>query len=287
MKPKNNAGAWLADAQIRLALISEQPALEAQVILAHVVDKPRAWVIAHPETIFSVEQTRSLCVLLERRMSGEPLPYLLGHWEFFGLSYTVTPEVLIPRPETELMVEKALAWLGKHHSRRLAADVGTGSGCIAVSLAHLIADLQVVAVDVSRPALYVARQNIYDHQVHDRVHLVQTNLLTALIGKFDLVCANLPYIPSPTLAKLEVGLHEPHQALDGGPEGTSYISALLGDALRWLAPGGLLLLEIEAGQGKSVPQLAERFFPGAEIQLFHDLSGNPRLVQVENKPGVR
>jgi release factor glutamine methyltransferase len=283
MKAKNNAGAWLADARARLLPVSEQPALEAQVLLAHVLDKPRAWVITHPEVDFSGDQASSLCLLLERRLSGEPLPYLLGYWEFFGLRFKVTRDVLIPRPETELLVEKALAWLNVHPSRRLAVDVGTGSGCIAVSLAHAVDDLKVVAVDISRPALRVARENIIDHNVQDRVSVLQTSLLYGLKCKnIDLVCANLPYIPSSTLAGLQVNRYEPHQALDGGPEGTTYINALLEDASRWLAPGGLLLLEIEAGQGASVTQSARRFFPDADIQLFHDLSGNPRLVQIEN-----
>jgi len=283
MKSKNNTGAWLADARARLLPISEQPALEAQVLLAHVLDKPRAWVIAHPEVTLSADQANSFSYILERLMGGEPLPYLLGHWEFFGLSFRVTPDVLIPRSETELLVEKGLAWLRAHPSNRLAVDVGTGSGCIAVSLAHLVDDLQVVALDLSWPALQIAQQNTYDHQVQDRVHLVQTSLLTSLVGKFNLVCANLPYIPSSTLAELEVSRHEPRQALDGGPDGTIYISSLLKDAPRWLAPGALLLLEIEAEQGERVPQIARQFLPNAEIQLFHDPSGHPRLVQVENK----
>jgi release factor glutamine methyltransferase len=286
MKPKNNAGAWLADTRARLASVSEQPALEAQVLLAHGVARPRAWVMAHPEAVFSLDQASSLCLLLERRLTGEPLPYLLGHWEFFGLDFKVTPDVLIPRPETELLVEKALAWLEANPSRRLAVDVGTGSGCIAISLAHRVDDLQVVAVDVSRPVLLVARGNIYNHHVESQVYLLQTSLLNGLVcKKIDLVCANLPYIPSATLAGLEVGRHEPLLALDGGPDGTACINALLETAPRWLAPGGLLLLEIEAGQGATVPQTARRFFPDAEIQLFHDLAGIPRLVQVENITG--
>jgi release factor glutamine methyltransferase len=284
MTAKNNAGAWLAEARSRLLPASEEPALEAQVLLAHVLDKPRAWVIAHPEAALGAAQANSLCLLLERRLSGEPLPYLLGHWEFYGLRFKVTPAVLIPRPETELLVEKALAWLKAHPSHRLAVDVGSGSGCIAISLAHWLVDLQVIAVDISRPALCVAQENITEHHVQERVFSLQTSLLCGLQSdKFDLVCANLPYIPSSTLAELEVAHYEPRQALDGGPKGTSYIQALLEEAPRCLAPGGLLLLEIEAGQGDSVPQLARRCFPQADIQLFPDLSGKPRLVQIENK----
>ena len=284
MTAKNNAGAWLAEARARLLPASEEPALEAQVLLAHVLDRPRAWVIAHPEAVLSDDQDSALSLLLERRLSGEPLPYLLGHWEFFGLRFKVTPAVLIPRPETELLVEKALAWLKMHPSRRLAVDVGTGSGCIAVSLAHGMDDLRMIALDISRPALTVARENITAHHVQERVFLLQTSLLNGLSpGKIDLVCANLPYIPSSTLAGLAVSHYEPRQALDGGPDGTTYLNALLEEAPGWLAPGGLMLLEIEAGQGTRVQQSARRCFPEAEIQLFHDLSGNPRLVQVENK----
>jgi release factor glutamine methyltransferase len=283
MKAKNNTGDWLADARARLLSVSQQPALEAQVLLAHVIDKPRAWVIAHSEANLSSDQASSLCVLLERRLSGEPLPYLVGHWDFFGFSFKVTTDVLIPRPETELLVEKALTWLRAHPSRRLAVDVGTGSGCIAVSLVRLIKNLQVVALDVSWNALQVTRQNVFDHQVQDRVLLVQSNLMAGLQAKVDLVCANLPYIPTSTLAELEVGRREPSQALDGGPDGMSYIRALLEDGPRRLAPGALLLLEIGDGQGETVPKIARQFFPAAEIQLFHDLAGNPRLVQVETK----
>ncbi len=282
MKPKNNAGDWLADAHARLAPVSEQPGLEAQVLLAHVLNRPRAWVLAHPEAGLSANQANSSSNLLERRLGGEPLPYLLGHWEFYGLRFKITPDVLIPRPETELLVEKALTWLHAHPSRRRAADVGTGSGCIGISLAHLIIDLQVVALDSSWPALQVAQQNTCNHHIQDRVHLVQSNLLSGLDGKFDLVCANLPYIPSSSLATLEVGRHEPKQALDGGPDGTIYISSLIEDAPRWLAQGALLLLEIEAGQGETAPNIAKRFLPNADIQLFQDLSGHPRLVQIEN-----
>ena len=284
MTAKNNAGAWLAEARARLGTLSEEPTLEAQVLLAHILDKPRSWVMAHPEADLSPEQAGRLGALLERRLNGEPLPYLLGHWEFYGLTFKVTPDVLIPRPETELLVEKALAWLQVNPSRRQAVDVGTGSGCIAVSLAHWIKDLQVVAVDISRPALLVAQENSTSCHVQERVFLLQTSLLYGLQWeKVDLVCANLPYIPSATLAGLPVGRYEPRQALDGGTEGTDYIDALLQDAPRRLAPGGLLLLEIEAGQGARVTQTARHCFPGADVQLFYDLSGNPRLVQVENK----
>ncbi len=174
MTARNNAGAWLADARPRLLPVSEEPALEAQVLLAHVLGKPRAWVMAHPEAALTIEQDSELCRLLERRLNGEPLPYLLGHWEFFGLRFKVTPDVLIPRPETELLVEKGLAWLKEHPWRRLAVDVGTGSGCIAISLAHRVMDLHVIAVDISRPALKVAQENIIDHHVQERVS-VDTN----------------------------------------------------------------------------------------------------------------
>jgi len=140
----------------RLQGVSETAFLDAQVLLAHVLGRNRAWVMAHPEATLTLEQRNQLKIALERLIVGEPLPYVLGCWEFYGLEFAVTPAVLIPRPETELLVEQALVWLEQHPGRRLAADVGAGSGCIAVTLARKIPDLEVLASDISLEALRVA-----------------------------------------------------------------------------------------------------------------------------------
>lgn len=274
----------MAQAHQKLVRTSENPSLEAQLLAAHITGQQRAWIMAHPETHLSPMQWSELEELLKQRQAGEPLPYLLGHWEFYGLDFVITPAVLIPRPETELLVDFALHWLSANPGRRLAADVGTGSGCIAVALAHHISDLNIIAADLSYPALMIASQNARKHSPEGQILFVQGSLLQTCKGPFDLVCANLPYIPTRTLSGLEVAQYEPHLALDGGENGLVIIQDMLQDAIRWLAPGGLLLLEIEAGQGESVPELASTFFPGAEIRVNNDLAGNARLVVIE-RPG--
>lgn len=280
-RPSDAAG-WLREVYDLLRHQVENPALEAQLLLASVLKRPRAWLLAHPEQTLTGEDLVGLEDLLHRRISGEPLPYILGRWEFYGLELTITPDVLIPRPETELLVEAALAWLEKHPGRRLAADVGVGSGAISVALLSHAPDLHIVATDLSFAALRIARHNLAAHGVIDRARLVQSDLLTAVRGPLDLVCANLPYIPSARLRELDVARTEPAAALDGGADGLRLIDRLLDDANRWLAPGGLLLLEIEAGQGDSAPALTRRYFPSAKITVLPDLAGLPRLLKVEN-----
>jgi release factor glutamine methyltransferase len=261
-----------------------EAALEAQVLLAHALDRPRAWLLAHPETCLADDLLVTLQAQLEQLAEGVPLPYLTGEQEFYGISFAVTPDVLIPRPETELLVETALAWLqfGSKESRH-AADVGTGSGCIAAALALHVPSLTLVAADRSRAALRVAQLNLQRYSLLERVWLVQSNLLAPLHGTFDLICANLPYIPTTTLGPLPVARHEPRLALDGGPDGLRLVSDLLASAPRLLAPGGLILLEIEASQGESSAHLARTAFPGAKVDILPDLAGLDRLVRVENQ----
>jgi release factor glutamine methyltransferase len=269
---------------------SETAALDAQVLMAHLLGKPRPWVLAHPEATLTSDQEQALEHALQRLQNGEPLPYVLGEWEFFGLSFKVTPDVLIPRPETELLVEQALKWLGARPrlllvaSRELClADIGTGSGCIAVSLAQRHPSIQIMAVDISAPALQVAHQNALRHQVTKRIYCLQADLLEATAPKptFYLLCANLPYVPKETLPSLPIFKHEPAVALDGGPGGLILIERLLQAARSRLAPGGRLLLEIEASQGQSVPALARQVFPTADIDLRPDLAGHDRLVSIQ------
>lgn len=261
--------------------MSDTPGLDAQVLLAHVLAKPRAWIIAHPEYTLTSEQMVKLKGSLSRLQDGEPLPYVLGHWEFFGLDFAVNAHTLIPRPETELLVENALAWLHTHISRRRAADIGTGSGCIAVALAAHITDLHLLASDISLPALRIARYNARNHSVEDRVHCVQSNLLPPTRQRFDLICANLPYIPTQTLQGLNVHGKEPNLALNGGENGLHVISSLILEAPNQILPAGLLLLEIEASQGPTVAHLARQVFPEAEITILPDLSGHDRLIKVQ------
>ncbi len=272
----------LIEAARRLEVITDTPALDARVLLAHVTGQPAAWLAAHPEAEVTPGQAGAYEDALRRLELGDPLPYILGHWEFFGLDFEVTPDVLIPRPETELLVEKALAWLKAHPGRRRAVDVGTGSGCIAVSLAAHITDLQLVATDVSPAALAVARRNIHKHGLEARVKTECCDLLPLDTRPIDLIVANLPYIPTGTLHTLDVFGREPTLALDGGPDGLDIIRELMARAPGRLAPRGLMLLEIEASQGMPAVSLAYETFSHAAIHLYQDLSGRDRIVEIIN-----
>lgn len=283
----------LSEITTRLAPISDTPALDASVLLAHILDKPRTWVLAHPELPLTDAQQKRLDDSLARLEGGEAFAYVLGHWEFFGMEFDVTPDVLIPRPETELLVEKAIAWLQDSPARRTVADVGTGSGAIAVSIAAHLADVHVLATDISYRALQVARKNAITCGVIDRIDFVQCDLLPhppplsqwergegVRERAFDLICANLPYIPTQTLRSLPIFGREPTLALDGGSDGLQVIRRLLYIAPRWLAPDGMMLLEIEATRGIQALNLACDLLSGASIHLHQDLAGQDRLLEI-------
>jgi release factor glutamine methyltransferase len=277
---------FLEQAEAQLTSVSDSPALDTQVLLAQILEKSRTWVTAHPETYLTQTQLASAKKSISRLEAGEPLPYVLGHWEFFGLDLEITPDVLIPRPETELLVERAIKWLNASKVRRTVADVGTGSGCIAIAIAKNIPDVKVVATDISLPALEIAHRNVRRHGVVNQIALFQCHLLPSHPGSlptdmhFDLICANLPYIPTETLQKLDVHGREPTLALDGGADGLNIVRQLLEIAPEWMAPNGMILLEIEASQGMSAVSLAYDAFDKAEIHLHQDLAGHDRLVEI-------
>ena len=276
----------------RLAPISDTPALIASVLISHILNKPRTWVLAHPELTLNTEQQKRLSDSLARLEMGEPFPYVIGKWEFFGLEFDLTSDVLIPRPETELLIEKAITWLHEHPERRIIADVGTGSGAIAVSIAVHVPDVMIIATDISDKVLEVARQNAQKFNVTDKIEFFECDLLPhsfpslALeeelgMRSIDIICANLPYIPTKELHNLSVYKLEPTLALDGGEDGLDQFRKLMKIASNWLAPKGLILLEIEATQGSETLSLVREAFPGAEIHLDKDLAGRDRLLSVD------
>jgi len=269
-----------SDITTRLASISDLPALDATVLLAHILGKSRTWVHSHPELELSHRQWTTLDESLRRLESGEPLPYLLGHWEFLGLDFKVTPDVLIPRPETELLVEKAIAWLEKNPERRSVADVGTGSGIIAISLAVHISDARILATDISPAALQVAMRNAEHLGVSGRIEFVECNLLPKQ-AKTDILCANLPYIPTETLHNLPVFEHEPVPALDGGADGFETIRSMMQAAPNHLKPHALMLFEIESTLGGQAIRLAQELFPTSRIRIHQDPSKHDRLLEIE------
>jgi len=269
----------------RLDPHTDTPRLDAQVLLGHILEKPRSWLLAHPEANLSPQQQEQLNQAVARLETGLPLPYLLGHWEFYSLDFNLNPAVLIPRPETELLIEQALAWLRAQSDRRRAADIGTGSGCIAITLAKFIPDLHVTATDVSPKALQIAQSNAKKHHVAERISLVKSDLLPneKTNADFDLICANLPYIPTGRLHTLKVYRREPTLALDGGSDGLDLIRSLLGQAPRRLTRGGLLLIEIDSSHSKRAISLAHEAFPHADVRLLPDLAGQDRLIRIERE----
>jgi release factor glutamine methyltransferase len=264
----------------RLEYTSDTPGLDAQVVLAHLMEKPRSWIMAHPEAVLTGKQSLALESVLVRLEGGEPLPYVLGRWEFFGLDFELSKDVLIPRPETELLVERAVAWLQVNPTKTRVADVGTGSGCIGISLAVNVPGITVAATDISASALGLARRNAIRHGVEGRVEFFQQDLFPP-IEEFHLIVTNPPYIPTNTLHGLPIFGREPTLALDGGSDGLDLIRRILAAAPDRLLPGGLFLMELEASKGPAVLSLAYDSFSEAEIHLHKDFSGRERLLEIQ------
>jgi release factor glutamine methyltransferase len=264
---------------------SDTPRLDAEVLLAHLLGRDRVYLFRETGRTLPEEIARRYRALVGRRAAGEPVAYLTGSKEFMGLDFTVGPHVLIPRPETELVVEYALAVLaGRSGSRRIAVDVGTGSGAVAVSLARLAPGAQVYATDISEQALAVARANAGRHGVDVRFYC--GDLLTPLQGVLGpasavVITANLPYIPSGDIPGLprEVRCYEPALALDGGPDGLGLYRRLVPGAYSLLAPGGCLLMEIAPDQGDRALELTPP--PRWRARVLRDLAGRPRLVAAQ------
>ncbi len=274
-------GEALEQGRQALASISETPSLDAQLLLASALKRKKEWVLAHPEYHLSTSDSVTFKEILGRLVSGEALPYLLGSWEFFGHSFHVTPDVLIPRPETELLIENALGFLRSHPRARLCADIGTGSGCIAITLALEIPDLYVIAVDVSPFAIEVARVNARKHGVDDRVRLIVSDLLQPFDSRFGLICANLPYIPSKRMERLAVAEREPKLALDGGMDGLTVIRRLVYELPELLDHGGRALLEVDSSHARVLAGELSTMNPSVKIDVLKDVTGRERIVMLE------
>lgn len=272
-------------ARARLAAAGiDEAALEADLLLAACLEVERAFLPAHGEVLLTSEQEQRYRDWVERRARREPLAYITGRRWFYGLELVVTPAVLIPRPETELLVELALAWLARRSMTATVVDVGTGSGAVAVALAcHTPPTVRIVATDISAAALAVAQTNARRHGVADRIAWFQGDLLASLTIPVDLILANLPYVALAERDRLmpEVRDFEPPEALFAGEDGLSLIGRLLAQAPAYLQSGGGLLLEIGYGQDEAVLALARATFPTAHLTLHTDLAGIPRVLQVE------
>jgi release factor glutamine methyltransferase len=272
---------WATRARHQLAVCSDTPTLEAELLIGYVKQRDRTWVLSHPEHWIDPSEEKTLNLILDRRLAGEPLPYILGEWEFFGRTFKITPSVLIPRPETEILVQAGLDWLLSHPGARNAADIGTGSGVIAISLAAEISDLQINAMDLSGNALHTARNNAILYGVDDRINFIIHDLLSNDHNLYNLICANLPYIPSEDLPGLPVSNFEPHDALDGGSDGLQVISRLLDQIPMHISIPGLVLLEFQFDQADHLLDIVAKAIPNSKPDIFYDLAKLPRVMRIE------
>ena len=260
----------------------EDARLEAEVLLRHTLHLDRAHLYARLQEDLSAEGQVSFHSLVARRLAHEPTAYIIGQREFYGLDLETTPAALIPRPETELLVEEAIARAGRFE-RPLIVDVGTGNGAIAVALAVHLSQASLAAIDLSREALALAVRNAGRHGVENRISFLQADLLAPLAQPADIIVANLPYVSSGDWEALppEIREHEPRAALDGGSDGLHEIERLLGQAPSCLQPGGSLLVELGPPQAAPALALAHRCFPGAAARILPDAAGLDRLLAVD------
>ena len=253
---------------------------DAELLLLRALGRDRAWLLTHGEAPITDEQMAQLEAWIARRERHEPIQYILGEQEFYGLAMRVTPAVLIPRPETEHLVEATLARVPRDRGIEIA-DVGTGSGAIAVALAHALPLARITALDISPKALDVARSNAERHGVADRVRLLESDLLSTVRGEqFFAVVANPPYVAETEALAPQVRDYEPHAALFAGPTGLEVYRRLIPEAREVLEPGGWLLLEIGHGQRDA---LAEQLAGWNEVSFEADLQGIPRVAIAQRR----
>jgi len=262
---------------------SSSPYLDALVLLGFISGKTKSQLLADPSPELTHQQQSQLNKSLNQIKDHIPLPYVIGTWEFYQLPFIITPDVLIPRPETEGLVDRAIDWLENSPSRRTCLELGTGSGCIAVTLVKRFPDLMVLATDFSYPALLIARRNARHNKTEDNINFLVANLLAGFQIKIDLLITNLPYIPIGKLKSLPVYQTEPRLALDGGIDGLSEIREVLENVSGLLNPGGLILMEIDEGKGPDSLDTAHANFPNAEIRVEKDLADMDRYLRIQTQ----
>ncbi len=276
---------WLrkGESQLRGGPHGERARRDAEVLMLHLIKRDRAYLIAHPKDMLSAEGAVRYYALIERRAAGEPIQYITGETEFYGLPFRVDRNVLIPRPETEHLVEKVLALAEKFDQPRIV-DVGTGSGAIAVALAHKLPAARITAVDISAAALTIARGNAKQNGVAGRVRFLESDLLAGVAGeRFEIVVSNPPYVAESDRSSLavEVREHEPAVALFAGG-GLDIYRRLIPCSWAALVPGGFLAMEIGLGQDAAVAGLMlDAGF--AQVEFIADLQGIQRVVSARRK----
>jgi len=270
----------------------DDASVEAELLLGHILKMSRTQLYTEPERVLTSAETKHLRRLVRCRLDHEPTAYILGHCEFYGIDFCIDPHIFIPRPETELLVEKAveLAHRISHPEKQITiADVGTGCGAIAISLALALPQAKIYATDISASALQVAGMNCQRHTVNSQVELLQGNLLEPLPRPVDMIVANLPYIKDCEFKDLspEIRKFEPTIALAGGEDGLDKIQQILEQMPGKLNDEACFLLEIGQGQGEMVTSLIKSYSPQASIELIPDLGGIERVVKVILWEGMR
>jgi release factor glutamine methyltransferase len=268
-------------------LRSSSPYLDARLLLEDVTKYNHSQIIAHPELELDTDHEHLYLQRIQRAAAGEPIPYITGQAYFAGLKLKVDPAVLIPRPETEMLVNAAVDWANSasiHQETLNIVDVGTGSGCIAIALAVKLKGALIAAIDSSKSALKIARKNAELNDVSNQITFLAGNLLDSIQFVPDLIVANLPYIADHEWSLLDDGVKwfEPTSALRGGIDGLEMIGRLLKQAKLNLAPGGAIFLEIGWQQGLKSRRIAEEVFPLATVEVSADFAGHDRLLSIVN-----
>lgn len=282
--------ALIADARRRLrgaGIPADEAALDARLLAQHVLGWDAARLLTHGDEATSAQFQGDYESLVARRVAREPLAYITGVREFWNLAIEVTPAVLIPRPETELLIESALEHFERAQPIRIL-DVCTGSGCVAVGLGREFPRAHLIASDISEDALEVARRNVMRYGLASRLRCVQADLLAGLTGPFDLIVANPPYVPTtdaPTLQP-EVREFEPFAALFAGEDGLQIVRRLLKEAAAALPEDGLLIFEFGAGQADAIEALIERTPSLTLVEVKHDLQDTPRAAVIQKAAGI-
>ncbi|MBW6473814.1 MAG: peptide chain release factor N(5)-glutamine methyltransferase [Anaerolineaceae bacterium] len=271
---------WRYQSRKILSEFSETADIEVNAILCNVLNIDLAWCLANSNFILDQNTLAELNEKLKSLQVGIPLPYVLGKKEFFGHKFFVDENVLIPRPETELLVETAIEWINQHDKTRKVVDVGCGSGVIIISLLKHFFHIKGYGIDISRRALNVSNRNKNNHGI-ENLEFVQMDCLSGISSKFDLILANLPYIPEDYLSDLKVSKFEPDLALNGGKDGLLVINKLIEQIPSHLNSPGLALLEVQFDQSARVIQIAKNFLPTAAISVLKDYSSLDRIIKIE------
>ena len=266
-------------ADILSAAAIQDPRREAVSLLELAIGRDPTFVFAHPDHGLTQKETKALETLIGRRANREPLQYIRGHQEFYGLDFIVTPDVVIPRPETEILVERAIKDL-RSKNEATFCEVGVGSGCICVSILHELTSVTAIGLDISEKALGITQKNAEKHWVSDRLTLLRSDVFDVLTDRqFDMIVSNPPYVPRGDFESLqpEVRDFEPQIALTDGSNGLSIIEKIVSGAPRFLRPGGGLLMEIGFGQSEAVQDVFDlQIWP--QVEFLDDLQSIPRIV---------